>query len=100
MSRTAIATIPRAARPAPFAPYQPPLAHRVHIATPYVPACATNVRATIERISSQVQARVKTGRRAAAKLATQPDFFGVDMHSHRGEATVVCIAAVQQRRAA
>lgn len=100
MSRTAITTIPRAARTTPFAPYQPPLAHRVHIATPYVPACATNVRATIERISTQVQARARTTRRAAAKLAAQPDFFGLDMGSHRGEATVVCIAAVQQRRPA
>ncbi len=94
MSRTAIATIPRTARPAPFAPYQPPLAHRVHIATPYIPACATDVRATVERVQAQLAAITagrRKPRRAAVQPIQQPDMF---------PSTVVCINAAQLQRAA
>lgn len=95
MSRIATATISRLMRLAQHAPYQPPLAHRVRIPAPYLPACATNVGATIERVSRQLQARVKTSRRAAIKVA-QPDLFtGAAPHD---DAVVVCIAAVQKQR--
>jgi hypothetical protein len=75
-------------------PYAPPLAHKVHITAPYQPACATDVRATIERVRSLVEAQAagrRKPRRADAKPIEQADMF---------PSTVVCIAAAQQRKAA
>lgn len=75
-------------------PYAPPLAHKVHITAPYLPACATDVRATIERVrgllASQAAGRRKP-RRTDALAIQQADMF---------PSTVVRIALVQQRRAA
>jgi hypothetical protein len=75
-------------------PYAPPLAHKVHITAPYQPACATDVRATIERVRSLVEARAagrRKPRRGHVKAIPQADMF---------PSTVVCIAAAQQRKAA
>ncbi|WP_422086361.1 hypothetical protein [Variovorax sp.] len=75
-------------------PYAPPMAHKVHITAPYLPACATDVRATIERVRGLVEAQAagrRKPRRTAARPVQQADMF---------PSTVVCIAAVQQRRAA
>lgn len=75
-------------------PYAPPLAHKVHITAPYQPACATDVRATIERVRSLVEAQGagrRKPRRADVKPIQQADMF---------PSTVVCIAAAQQRKAA
>lgn len=75
-------------------PYAPPLAHKVHITAPYQPACATDVRATIERVrgllASQAAGRRKP-RRADALAIQQTDMF---------PSTVLRIVAQQQRRTA
>ena len=58
------------------------------------PACATYVRATIERVRSLVEAQAagrRKPRRADVKPIQQADMF---------PSTVVCIAAAQQRKAA
>ena len=75
-------------------PYAPPLAHKVHITAPYLPACATDVRATIDRVRGLLSAQA-TGRRRPRRVDAQPVQQG-DMFP----STVVCIAAAQQRRAA
>ncbi|XXQ53552.1 hypothetical protein ACA040_002223 [Xenophilus aerolatus] len=77
------------------APFQPPLAHKVRIPAPYVPACATDVRATIERVQAQLAAQAarpsRKARTAPAGQVQQADLFL--------GATVVCIDAVQRRAA-
>ncbi len=80
------------------APFQPPMAHKVRIPAPYLPACATDVRATIERVQAQLAAqaaRSASSRRKVRAVATapaqQPDLFVGP--------TVVCIDAVQRRAA-
>ncbi|WP_431274249.1 hypothetical protein ACQ858_19655 [Variovorax ureilyticus] len=75
-------------------PYAPPLAHKVRIPVPYVPACATNVRATIERVHAQLDAQAAR-RRRTRRVATLPE-----QQADMFPSTVVCMAAVQQRRAA
>lgn len=59
-------------------PYVPPMAHKVHITAPYLPACATDVAATIERVrnllASQAAVRRKP-RRAGARAELQADMF-------------------------
>lgn len=75
-------------------PYAPPLAHKVHITAPYQPACATDVRATIERVRGLLAAQAtgrRKPRRADALGIQQADMF---------PSTVVRLVAVQQRRAA
>ena len=75
-------------------PYAPPLAHKVHITAPYLPACATDVRATIERVRGLVEAHAagrRKPRRTDVKTVQQPDMF---------PSTVVHIAAAQRSRAA
>ena len=90
MPRTTTAAVVQIAQ---HKPYAPPLAHKVHITAPYLPACATDVRATIERVrgllASQAAGRRKP-RRADALAIQQADMF---------PSTVVRIALVQQRRA-
>ena len=75
-------------------PYAPPLAHKVHIIGPYLPGCATDVRATFERVRALLAAQA-TGRRRPRRVDARPNQQG-DMFP----STVVCIAAAQQRRAA
>ena len=91
MPRATIAAVVQIAQ---HKPYAPPLAHKVHITAPYLPACATDVRATIERVrgllASQSAGRRKS-RRADALAIQQADMF---------PSTVLRIVAQQQRRAA
>ncbi|CAN7596627.1 hypothetical protein [Variovorax paradoxus] len=91
MPRTTTAAVVQIAQ---HKPYAPPLAHKVHITAPYLPACATDVRATIERVrgllASQGAGRRKP-RRADALAIQQADMF---------PSTVLRIVAQQQRRAA
>ena len=84
---------PIATEPQQHAPHLPPMAHKVRIPAPYVPACATNVRATLERVQAQLAAQAARPRRKARAAAAgqQPDLFL--------GATVVCIDAVQRRAA-
>ncbi len=75
-------------------PYVPPMAHKVHITAPYLPACATDVAATIERVrnllASQAAGRRKP-RRADARAEQQADMF---------PSTVLRVVAMQHRKAA
>jgi hypothetical protein len=91
MPRTTTAAVVQIAQ---HKPYAPPMAHKVHITAPYLPACATDVRATIERVRA-VLATQATGRRkprrADALTVQQGDMF---------PSTVVHLVAVQQRKAA
>ncbi|WP_454907627.1 hypothetical protein [Variovorax gossypii] len=91
MPRTTTAAVVQIAQ---HKPYAPPLAHKVHITAPYLPACATDVRATIERVRGLVEAQ-SAGRRKPRRASVQP-IQQADMFP----STVVCLAAVQQRRAA
>lgn len=75
-------------------PYVPPMAHKVHITAPYLPACATDVAATIERVRNLVESQAagrRKPRRAGARPESQADMF---------PSTVLRVVAQQQRRAA
>lgn len=75
-------------------PYAPPMAHKVHIIAPYSPACATDVRATIERVRGLLAA--KAGGRRKPRRADAPTIQQADMFP----STVVRLVAVQQRKTA
>lgn len=75
-------------------PYAPPMAHKVHITAPYLPACATDVRATIERVRGLLEAQA-TGRRKPRRVDARPE-----QQADMFPSTVVRLAAVQHRRAA
>lgn len=84
--------------PAQFEPYAPPLAHKVRINSVYLPACATNVAATIERVRAMAEALAtarRKPRRGAAGTADQRDLF-----STGADAAAQCISAVMQRKVA
>ena len=84
--------------PAQFEPYAPPLAHKVRINSVYLPACATNVAATIERVRAMAEALAtsrRKPRRSAVGTTEQRDMFGAG-----SDAAAQCISAAMRKVAA
>jgi len=75
-------------------PYVPPMAHKVHITAPYLPACATDVAATIERVRNLL-ARQAAGRRKPRRAGGRPE-SQADMFP----STVLRVVEVQRRKVA
>lgn len=83
--------------------YAPPLAHKVRITTPYVPACATDVRATFARILGQPGAARQARRQqriAAARAAEAQSLPLFDTPADLATPAGECIAALLVKESA